>query len=204
MVARSRYVTTAEQVLSTDGQAVMNTTLREEYRRAHQILEEVLAGQRSIRVEAAEATLEAGVRGVAVPGRPDLRELVVTDLTPAERARFQRGYEQLFAHAEQYYQRRPGTPAGSPAVASRTEHTRNATDHALPPTGTSGLEGSRRDVEAGARAYDAAGHTVTSSAGSNDGLVSEIRSDDGQFTTTLRERSAASRAPVATTERIKP
>ncbi|MGN6108204.1 MAG: hypothetical protein ACTHU0_24065, partial [Kofleriaceae bacterium] len=169
-------------VLSTDGQAVMRTSLRAEYQRAHRILEEVLAGDRPIRVGVAEATIDGKVRGIEVPGRPELRELRVGDLTRDERARFEHGYEKLYADAASYYLRRP-QPGKTGA-----HHARIAIDCGLvSKLGTASFEGAGHEVEAALHAYRAAGYHVASHADDRQGAV--IRSSDGLFTTTLWQQS---------------
>lgn len=169
-------------VLSTDGQAVMRTSLRAEYQRAHRVLEEVLAGDRTIRVGVAEATLDGKVRGTEVPGRPDQRELHVAELTRDERARFERGYEKLYADAESYYLRRP-----QPGT-SGDHHARIALERGLvSKLGTATFEGSREAVQAAIDAYRASGYHVTSDAGPP--LVAVVRSRDDLFSTTLSQRT---------------
>jgi hypothetical protein len=88
-----------DTILSTDAHSVMSTTMGQEYATAYRIIDDVLAGRRPVRVTAADA------QGRGTPRGDGTVDLMVTDLTPAERAKFERGYERLYAAAEQYRER---------------------------------------------------------------------------------------------------
>ncbi|MBE7448995.1 MAG: hypothetical protein HS111_08905 [Kofleriaceae bacterium] len=78
------------------------------YDRGHRVIEEILAGERAVRVRAADA----GERGEPVGDASDDRWLSIEDMTAAERDRFQRGYEAP--------RRRPGLlPPPAPAGGDR-------------------------------------------------------------------------------------
>ncbi|MDB4962489.1 MAG: hypothetical protein JWP01_2488 [Myxococcales bacterium] len=187
-------------VLNTDAGGVMSTSLRIEYQRARQAIEDVLAGARPIRVQSNDAQVElsaadqpARMRGREVPGRPDLRELGIGDLTPFERDRFLHGYEKLYADAESYYLRRPkprgatGNPTTAAAPFGGAHHIKLASDHGLIPSkGTALLEGSGSDVKAAARAYRRGSYGVTETELAGGVVVVEVRSSDGDFHMTLR------------------
>ncbi|MGN6104341.1 MAG: hypothetical protein ACTHU0_04495 [Kofleriaceae bacterium] len=180
----------ASTVLSTDGQAVMRTSMRAEYQRAHRVLEQVLAGDRPIRIGVAEATIDGKLRGTEVPEQPDQRELRIADLTRDERARFERGYEKLYDDAESYYLRRPQPGNTGP------HHTRLAAAHGLvSKLGTASFEWPRSAVEAAMHAYRAAGYRVTAETRPDESLIVVIRSADDQFTTTLWQRDSRSERP---------
>jgi hypothetical protein len=188
-------------VLSTDAGGVMSTSLRAEYQRARQAIEEVLSGGRAVRVRAEDAQ----GRGREVPGRNDVRELTINDMTPAERDRFLHGYEKLYADVEAYYQRRPkprgsaSNPTSAAAPFGGAHHTQIASDHGLiPGKGTSLLEGSTSDVKAAAREYRGKGYQVTEAELAGGIVTVGITSPDGDFHTTLRSWSgdAPSYIPV--------
>jgi uncharacterized protein YjbI with pentapeptide repeats len=86
-------------VLSTDGPAVMVTTLSMEYGRAYQIIEAVLAGEQPIRVSEADASLDGQIRGIPVADGPGQRELTRAYLE--EKAAYLTDYlERMYALAE--------------------------------------------------------------------------------------------------------
>jgi hypothetical protein len=183
--------------ISTDGGAVMSTTLRAEYRRARLIIEEVLAGARPVRIRSEDARRPDGsYRGRPSPNGDGHYELSISELASAERARFLRGYEKLYADAERYYLRRPkprgtaGNAAGSASPKAGAHHVDLAKQHGLVPSmGTAVHEGVRADVEAAARAYRAAGYQVTGQVTTDGRGIVRVRSADGSFETTLRSWS---------------
>ncbi len=83
-------------VLTVDASDGTQTTLRDQYQRAHLIIEDVLSGQLPVRVRAADAQ----GRGDPVPGSDEERWLWVHDLTPTELERFLHGYEKIHADAK--------------------------------------------------------------------------------------------------------
>jgi hypothetical protein len=182
-------------VLSTDGPAVMATTLAAEYGRAYQIIEAVLAGEQPIRVSEADARLDGHLRGVPVANGPGQRELYVEELTPTERARFLSAYEKLYADAQEYLLRRP-----KPAGPSR-HHTTVALDHGLVSTlGEAQFSGTTASVLATARAYRAAGYTVVGDDVRPGEPLHVVVSIGDAFTTTL----LASDRPSDYTRRVPP
>ena len=182
-------------ILSTDAGGVMSTSLRAEYQRARQAIEDVISGARPVRVRAEDVReVASGIeRGRAVPGRPDLRELSINDMTPAERDRFLHGYEKLYADAESYYLRRPrprgaiGNPTSAASPFGGAHHVQIASDHGLiPGRGNAALEGSTSDVRAAARAYRGASYQVHETEMAGGRLVVDVHSPDGEFHTTLQ------------------
>jgi hypothetical protein len=172
----------------------MSTTLRAEYQRARLIIEEVLAGARPIRIRGADARRPDGsYRGRPSPHGDGQYELSISELTQAERARFLRGYEKLYADAESYYLRRPkprgtaGNPAGATSPGGGLHHASLATKQGLVASmGTALFDGARVDVERAARAYRDAGYRVTEQVRIGNRLIVRVRSADGSFETTLR------------------
>ncbi|MBE7452755.1 MAG: hypothetical protein HS111_28915 [Kofleriaceae bacterium] len=122
----------AQVVLSTDAHDVMQTTLRQEYDRGHRVIEEILAGERGVRVRAADA----GERGKPVGDATDDRWLSIEDMTPAERDRFQRGYEKLHADAQAYYRHRPRPEATAARNLRARRRPRAAPTGPTPPAPT--------------------------------------------------------------------
>jgi hypothetical protein len=99
-------------ILSTDAHSVMSTTMGQEYDRAYMLIEDLLAGRRTVRVRAQDAQ----GRGVDL-GNGQV-ELSRDDLTAAELQQFMDAYERLHQAAAKY----GNNPAGSatpeiPAVA---------------------------------------------------------------------------------------
>lgn len=182
-------------ILSTDAGGVMSTTLRAEYQRARQAIEDVIAGARPVRVRAEDVRdPNTGVtRGREAPGRPDMRELSLTDMTAAERGRFLHGYEKLYADAQSYYLRRPkpgGVNASAPSAASPlggAHHLDIAAKRGLIAGRSPGvLEGSPSDVRAAAQAYRDKSYQVHENEMAGGRLVVEVRSPDGEFRTSLQ------------------
>ena len=183
--------------ISTDAGAVMGTTLAAEYQRAQTLIEDVLAGASTVKVRAEDARIgkTEAFRGVEVAGHPELRELSVYDMTPAERARFTHAYEKLFADAKSYYLRRPKPHGAAGAASSATDaapyggahHVDVALDRGLIPSrGTEIYEGVRGDVDAAAAAYRTAGYRVSETAKAGGVVLVIVTSADGTFTTVLR------------------
>lgn len=166
-----------DSILSTDGGAVMDTSLRDEYTRARLLIEQVLAGERPVRIR----TADAHERGHAVPGREDLRELTVAELTAEERARFERAYQELFGAAQRYYERRPKPEFSTPTERSPfsgTHHSDIARRHGLATHELANqFEGTRAQVKAATSDYRARGFGVVESDTSKIYVVT-VRSPD--------------------------
>lgn len=176
--------------ISTDAGAVMGTTLRAEYQRARQLIEDVLAGQRGVRVSAADARIgkTERYRGTPVAGNPREYELRFVDLSPAERQRFLHGYEKLYADAEAYTARRPGTGStpGRASAPGLAHHTDVAVQSGLISTrGRGTYEGAVIDVARAAAGYRSAGYLVVDTEGAGGKLLVTVASADGAFTTVL-------------------
>jgi hypothetical protein len=177
-------------ILSTDAHSVMSTDLRAEYVRAQRVIDEVLSGARRIRVKAADA----GNRGAEVPGQAGERALAIHELTAEERGRFLHAYEQLYADAEGYYQRRPGaTPLGrdNPRTEASPKGGRHAIDlaveHGLAARhGERVFEGDEAQVQAAAAAYRRQGYLVWMQFESDGRLIATVRSGGGDVELELR------------------
>ncbi|MBE7448614.1 MAG: DUF4157 domain-containing protein [Kofleriaceae bacterium] len=151
-------------ILSTDAHDVMQTTMRGEYERGHRIIEEILAGERKVRVRSADA----GDRGKPARDGTEDRWLSIEEMTAAERERFTHAYEKLHADAEAYYTHRPRPEAGSarnqpgPASPAGGAHwTDTAREHGLRAIeGQRRFAGTRADVERAVAAFRKKGATV--------------------------------------------
>ncbi len=184
----------SEAVLSTDGGAVMGTSLGQEYATAHQAIEEVLSGDRTVRVRAQDAWIEKeSYRGQRVPGTdPPEYALSIYDMSPNERARFTHGYETLYENAERYYLRRPQPPGASIVHNDKlpfggAHHLDAAVAAELIPSMTSGVyEGVRANVERAVQIYRGASYTVGVQQLSGGVLVATVQSPDGHFEVVLR------------------
>jgi hypothetical protein len=188
----------AQVILSTDAHDVMRTTMREEYLRAHRLIEEVLAGERKVRVRAADAKGRGVVAG-GTDGPPGgdravgERWLSVEDFTPAELDRFLRGYEKLHADAAAYYLHRPRPAAGtsrnepsdaSPAGGAHWTDTAHA--HRLFATeGQRRFAGTRSDVEAAVAAYRREGATALPIDDAAGTVIYRVTAPDGRATLEL-------------------
>jgi hypothetical protein len=169
----------------------MGTTLGQEYATANRMIEEILAGNRTVRVRAQDVVEGKSHRGRLVPGTGEsVYELTIYDMTPEERARFTHGYETLFDNAERYYLRRPHRGAIQHDAArpvGGAHHLDGAIGNGLIPSTTSGVyEGVRLHVEAAARAYRGTRYTVTEETLAGGVLVVVVRSIDLQFEVALR------------------
>lgn len=177
-----------DTLLSTDAHDVMRTTMREEYLRAYRLIEEVLAGERKVRVRATDA----GDRGTPVEGAADERWLAIEDMTADERSRFLHAYEKLYADARAYHQHRPrpdGT-AGTPGLEDHWLHAAHA--HGLRPTGVGRFDGSRAQVVAAAEAYRKERNLVMYDESAVGELRVRVTTADGRAEIELREVPAAS------------
>lgn len=176
-----------DTLLSTDGHDVMRTTMRDEYQRANRLLEEILAGERKVRVRAEDA----GDRGVAA-GSERERWLAIEELTADERTRFLRGYEKLYADAQAYYQHRP-RPDGRGGTAGLDAHWLGlAQEHGLDRTAVGAYEGSRAQVVATAEAYRKRGDLVMYDESDAGALRVRVTTADGRAEVELHERSTPS------------
>ena len=180
----------------------MNTNLRAEYDRAYAMIEAVLSGDQPIRVREQDALLDGTLRGRPSPTTPNVRELDISELTAAERARFTNGYEKLYADAQAYYKRRPNPGATTEhSPMGGAHHVDLAVQSGLSSThGTSSYEGSRAQVDAALAAYEGAGYQVTrATPDAPIAVVSWVKKVDDmeipQFTTTLRVRGDHEGAP---------
>lgn len=170
-----------QTMLSTDGADVMQTTLRKEYQRARTVLEAVLAGTLPVRVRRADAVASGVLRGEPVPGRLDERALRVWELTPDERARFERGYRKLYLDVERYYRGRPRGAGGR--TADLAEHGRIAAEHGLTRRfGRASFEGSRDAIDKAITAYRATGYTISRA---DEGTLTVVTSPDQEVSLTL-------------------
>ena len=178
-------------VLSTDAHAVMDTTMRAEYQRARRVIDQVLSGDRRVRVKASDAA----DRGVVVGDDQDSRWLGIHELTSDERTRFLRGYEKLYADAESLYVNRPGaTPVGAgnprsdrsplggrhasdliPGIAKDHQLTVRADDATI-------YEGTTEHVQAAAAAYQRAGFLRFEEQHVDGLLVVKLRSEQHELT----------------------
>jgi hypothetical protein len=95
-------------ILSTDAHSVMSTNMRREYAQARVMIEDVISGRQGVRISAEQAR----ARGLDVPAGQDHAVLFYGDMTPAERARFNNGYQNLYSSAEDYHARRPKQDGG--------------------------------------------------------------------------------------------
>lgn len=197
--------------ISTDSGPVMGTSLRGEYQQAKVLLEEVLSGDRKVRVRAEDVRTKTRgepdrFRGTPVEGHPGQYELSISEMTPAERSRFMHGYEKLFTDAREYASRRP-KPGGTGAESARpgvepsmAHHVDTAVGSGLVPSrGTAIFEGVRADVLAAADRYRAAGYWIAQADLAGGRVVIEVTSPDGSFATTLRswDGSGPSYVPMA-------
>ncbi|MBE7448948.1 MAG: hypothetical protein HS111_08640 [Kofleriaceae bacterium] len=198
----------AQVVLSTDAHDVMQTTLRQEYDRGHRVIEEILAGERAVRVRAADA----GERGTPVGDATDDRWLSIEDMTAAERDRFQRGYEKLHADAQGYYRHRPrpeATAARNPRGAASPQGGAHWTDtaraHGLRAIhGQRRFAGTRADVERAVAAYRKEGATALPISTHPDDIVYRVTSPDGRAELELEgwgPRHDADHLPIADLDR---
>lgn len=176
-------------VLSTDAHAVMSTTMREEYTRARRLIDEILAGERRVKIRAADA----GDRGTVRPDEPDSRWLAIHEMTADERQRFTHAYEKLYADATRQFEGRPG--AGNAVVGAadtaNTPRGAHATDLALEHGlvsrhGDRVFEGSREQVDAAAKAYRNARYVVLEQHDPDGRLTARVRSDRGDVEIELR------------------
>jgi hypothetical protein len=110
-------------VLSTDGHDVMNTTLGDEFKLAQQVLKEVKADDRRIRISADQAismnAKEQGGHAVVGDARGDtVIEVKYSELSPAKKALFDQAYQKFYETAQRYVAQRPkpgnGTPGATP------------------------------------------------------------------------------------------
>lgn len=173
--------------ISTDGGAVMNTSLANEYARARQIIEDVIDGATPVRIRVEDAR----GRGREVPGKPGERELTIDELTPAERSKFTHGYEKLFEDAKRYYMQRPQPGAQDGRTAAQPyagEHaTTIAFDHGLLPGHAKDVyQGSLANVRAAAGKYRDSGYQMTETELAGGVVLIEATSPDGGSNLTLR------------------
>lgn len=180
--------------ISTDAGGVMSTTLRQEYERANQLIEDVLAGRKPIRIRATDAMAEGNLRGKAVSGDETQRELTIDELNSVERGKFLHAYEKLYADARSYYLARPkpqSAGAGS-ATADATfggaHHLSIAKGKGLIPTQNARIyEGVRADVEAAASEYRSDVGYKVFETGLDDGVAMfKVTSNDERFSVVLR------------------
>jgi hypothetical protein len=99
----SLIFTGVQTILSTDAHSVMSTNLGDEYSRAYALIEQFLAGQRTVKVHVSQISPERAA-GRAVDEHGSI-ELSRDDLTSAELQRFLDGYEQLHKWALEWEQR---------------------------------------------------------------------------------------------------
>ncbi len=186
-----------DTLISTDGHDVMQTTMPHEYERAHQLLEEILTGERKVRVRATDA----GDRGTVVAGSDSERWLAIEDLTAEERARFLHGYEKLHADADAYYQHRPrpSDPAG--AVAGGDHWTDLAETYGLRSDGVLRFVGTRAQIDEAVTAYRRRGELVMVDEQAGQPLRVRVTARDGRAELVLDEVAGGTstvRAPGAT------
>lgn len=180
----------ARAVLSTDAHSVMSTDMRSEYTRARRIIDEILSGERSVRVR----SQDAGDRGTVRPDDPDSRWITIHDMTPDERSRFLHAYEKLYEDANRQYERRPGAaPIGASnqrtdaAPAGGSHISDLALEHGLEARhGDRVFEGSQEAVEGAAAAYRAARYVVHTQRGDDGRLTFVVRSAEGDTEVELR------------------